>query len=62
MTNQIDYLDISGGTAMLLAIIGHSIGNIPELQIKVICSFHIPLFFYTFGYPIQEKGGDSLCE
>ncbi|MBR6985672.1 MAG: acyltransferase family protein [Ruminococcus sp.] len=48
MKTRIKWVDFSKGIAILLVIIGHTIGN-PIIR-GVIFSFHMPLFFIVSGY------------
>lgn len=52
------YLDIAKGIGIILMIIGHSFG--PQILIKIIYSFHMPLFFLISGYLFNEKKWSSL--
>ena len=45
---RIEWVDMSKGAAILLVIVGHTIGN-PLLR-GLIFSFHMPLFFILSGY------------
>ena len=48
MQKRIEWVDFSKGIAILLVIIGHTIGN-PIIR-GVIFSIHMPLFFIVSGY------------
>ena len=47
-TNRVDWIDIAKGIAILLVILGHTVGfdtNIGNITRGIIFSFHMPLFF-----------------
>lgn len=45
---RIAWVDLAKGMAMILVIVGHTVGNIPV--VISIYSFHMPLFFILSGY------------
>ena len=46
---RIPWIDTARGLAMLLVVLGHSIGYIDNPLNKFILSFHMPLFFFVAG-------------
>ena len=50
--NRINYLDIAKGLAMICIIAGH-LGV--RAIIRVVFTFHVPIFFLISGYLINEK-------
>ncbi|WP_234123164.1 acyltransferase family protein [Clostridium hydrogenum] len=51
---RIEWIDVAKGIAMLLVILGHT--SIPNSNLKLILSFHMPLFFFLSGYTFKLKG------
>ncbi|MCR3757913.1 acyltransferase family protein [Clostridium felsineum] len=47
-------IDIAKGIGILLVLLGHR--SIPDIMVKFIYSFHIPLFFLISGYLYRDKG------
>lgn len=55
-------IDCTRGIAILLVVLGHSIGNSEVLANRMILSFHMPLFFFLSGYLAKNKKSDFLKE
>ena len=48
MNNRRDDIDYARGIAMLLIVIGHT-PDLNSIVVKVLYSFHVPLFFIITG-------------
>ena len=46
--NRFEYIDVCRGIGIIVVIFGHS--SIPFILNKLICGFHMPLFFMLSGY------------
>lgn len=46
--NRIEWVDIAKGLGIILVVLGHT--SSPEILIKFIFAFHMPLFFFLSGY------------
>lgn len=54
MVQQIQFISIAKGIAILLVLLGHVAGT-PNILNKYIHSFHMPVFFFLSGYFFNEK-------
>jgi len=52
---RLKYIDIVKGVAILLMIYGHWDTTYSSVDIRLIFSFHIPLFFIISGYFLKEE-------
>ncbi len=53
-TNRIEYIDIMKAIGIILVIVGHCQYTSLSL-VEIICSFHMPLFFFAYGLAIRPK-------
>lgn len=54
-SSRITYIDNMRGIAILLVMLGHSIGTVSEPVNRLILSFHMPLFFFISGLCASNK-------
>lgn len=47
------WADVAKGVGIILVIMGHA--NCPNLPHGIICSFHMPLFFFLSGLFISRQ-------
>ena len=59
MGERIEWIDFAKGIGIICVILGH-MALIPEKLKIVICSFHMPLFFFLAGLTFNAKKYDSL--
>ena len=62
MGGRIEWLDTMRGIAILLVVLGHSIGSINDPVNRFILSFHMPLFFFISGILAKttDKQGNNI--
>lgn len=53
-SKRISWVDHSKALAIILVVLGHTAG-LPILAVKLIYSFHMPLFFFLSGYLLKES-------
>ena len=59
MGDRIEWIDFAKGIGIICVILGHMV-LIPEKLKIIICSFHMPLFFFLAGITFNAKKYDSL--
>ncbi|MGE7115104.1 acyltransferase family protein [Lysinibacillus sp. NPDC047702] len=57
-TNRIRWIDTAKGLGIIIVILGHAYP--PDNWLKIIYSFHMPLFFFLSGYLFSVKKYNSL--
>ena len=50
------WIDVARGIAILLVVLGHSIGVLEDPLNRFILSFHMPLFFFISGLTAKSQG------
>lgn len=53
---RIESIDIAKGIGMLLIVYGHAKFTPYTIPGQIICSFHVPLFFFLSGFFVPNKG------
>ena len=58
------YIDKMKALAMLLVVMGHTIyfciwheASFSDAVLNIICTFHVPLFFFLSGFVIKQPAG-----
>ena len=59
---RLKWIDAMRGLAILLVVLGHSIGSITDPMNRFILSFHMPVFFFISGLVIncRYKNGELI--
>ncbi len=52
---RLNYIDVAKGISIICIILGHSDN---WLIIRVVFTFHVPIFYFISGYFVNEKGSD----
>lgn len=57
---RLKYLDITKGIAILLMVWGHRVVTYSADDVRLIFSFHMPLFFIISGYFLNRETPTEL--
>ena len=57
---RLAWVDSMRGLAILLVVLGHSIGTLTDPMNRFILSFHMPVFFFVSGLVGRCKNGSEI--
>ncbi len=62
MNKRINFIDIARGFAIIFIVLGHAITYSKHCEIiyKILCSFHVVLFFILSGYTFRFKENETF--
>ncbi len=56
---RLSRIDVMRGIAILLVVLGHSVGTLKDPVNRFVLSFHMPLFFFISGMVAKSGGSDG---